>query len=92
LRYELYSLISQEIPNFDLIRAINDGLLPRHYDSANSKKLISLYLGNYLRDEIVAEAKNRNVEIFSRFLEAAAFTNGEMINRKIGRLPNEHNK
>ena len=28
----------------------------------------------------VAEAKIRNVEIFSRFLEAAAFTNGEMVN------------
>jgi predicted AAA+ superfamily ATPase len=80
LRYELYPLISQEIPNFDLIRAINNGLLPRHYDSANPKKLISAYLGNYLRDEIVAEAKIRNVEIFSRFLEAAAFSNGEMVN------------
>ena len=80
LRYELYPLISQEIPDFDLIRAINNGLLPRHYDSTNSKKLISSYLGNYLRDEIVAEAKIRNVEIFSRFLEAAAFTNGEMVN------------
>ncbi|GHT19602.1 ATPase [Bacteroidia bacterium] len=80
LRYELYPLISQEIPDFDLIRAINNGLLPRHYDSANPKKLISAYLGNYLRDEIVAEAKIRNVEIFSRFLEAAAFTNGEIVN------------
>ena len=80
LRYELYPLISQEIPDFDLIRAINNGLLPRHYDSVNPKKLISSYLGNYLRDEIVAEAKIRNVEIFSRFLDAAAFTNGEMVN------------
>lgn len=80
LRYELYPLISQEIPEFDLIRAINNGLLPRHYDSANPKKLIASYIGNYLRDEIVAEAKIRNVEVFSRFLEAAAFTNGEMVN------------
>jgi len=80
LRYELYPLVYPEIPNFDLIRAINNGLLPRHYDSANPKKLIASYIGNYLRDEIVAEAKIRNVEIFSRFLESAAFTNGEMVN------------
>ena len=80
LRYELYPLVYPEIPNFDLIRAINNGLLPRHYDSVNPKKLIASYIGNYLRDEIVAEAKIRNVEIFSRFLESAAFINGEMVN------------
>jgi predicted AAA+ superfamily ATPase len=80
LRYELYPLVYPEIPDFDLVRAINNGLLPRHYDSVNPKKLISSYIGNYLRDEIVAEAKIRNVEVFARFLEAAAFTNGEMVN------------
>ena len=80
LRYELYPLIYPEIPNFDLLRAINNGLLPRHYDSANPKKLIASYVGNYLRDEIVAEAKIRDVGIFSNFLTSVAFSNGEMVN------------
>ena len=80
LRYELYPLISVEIPDFDLIRALNHGLLPRHYDSANPRKLLSSYIGCYLQDEIVAEARIRNVHTFSRFLEVAALTNGEMIN------------
>jgi len=80
LRYELYPLISVEIPDFDLIRALNHGLLPRHYDSANPHKLISSYIGSYLKDEIVAEARIRNVQTFSRFLEIAALTNGEMVN------------
>lgn len=80
LRYELYPLISVEIPDFDLIRALNHGLLPRHYDSANPHKLISSYIGSYLKDEIVAEAHIRNVQTFSRFLEIAALTNGEMVN------------
>ena len=80
LRYELYPLISVEIPEFDLIRALNHGLLPRHYDSANPRKLLSSYIGSYLQDEIVAEARIRNVHTFSRFLEVAALTNGEMIN------------
>jgi predicted AAA+ superfamily ATPase len=80
LRYELYPLVSAEIPDFDLIRAINHGLLPRHYDAANPQKMIAAYIGNYLRDEIATEARIRNVGNFSRFLEAAALTNGEMVN------------
>jgi predicted AAA+ superfamily ATPase len=80
LRYELLPLISCEIPNFDLLKALNNGLLPRHYLAENPKKMISAYVGNYLRDEIVSEAKIRNVHVFSQFLEAAAFSNGEMVN------------
>lgn len=80
LRYELYPLISQEIPDFNLLCALNNGLLPRHYLSENPKLMVSAYIGNYLRDEIMAEARIRNIANFSRFLETAAFSNGEMVN------------
>lgn len=80
LRYELFPLVSAEIPDFDLKKALNNGLLPRHYLAENPKKMLSSYIGNYLRDEIVNEAKIRNVKVFSHFLEAAAFSNGEMVN------------
>lgn len=80
LRYELFPLVSHEIPDFSLLRALNHGLLPRHYLSENPAKLIESYIGNYLRDEIMAEARLRNVNSFSRFLEIAAFSNGEMVN------------
>ena len=80
LRYELYPLIYAEIPDFDLLKALNNGLLPRHYLSGNAKKLISAYIGSYLKDEIIAEAKIRNISAFTKFLEAAAFSNGEMVN------------
>jgi predicted AAA+ superfamily ATPase len=80
LRYELYPLISREIPDFNLIKALNNGLLPRHYLSVNPGKLLSAYIGSYLRDEIMAEARIRNINSFSRFLEMAAFSNGEMVN------------
>jgi predicted AAA+ superfamily ATPase len=80
IRYELYPLISAEIPDFDLLKALNNGLLPRHYLTANPDKLLSGYIGSYLRDEIIAEARIRNITSFSRFLEAAAFSNGEMVN------------
>lgn len=80
LRYELFPLISQEIPDFDLRKAINNGLLPRHYLAENAQKLLSAYVGNYLKDEIMAEARIRNISSFSKFLEAAAFSNGEIVN------------
>lgn len=80
LRYELFPFTSSEIPNFDLLRALNHGLLPRHYLTNNPKRNIAAYIGSYLRDEIVAEAKIRNVDIFARFLESAAFSNGEIVN------------
>ena len=80
IRYELYPLVSDEIPDFDLLKALNNGLLPRHYISTVPGKLLSAYIGSYLRDEIQAEARIRNIHLFSRFLEVAAFSNGEMIN------------
>lgn len=80
LRYELYPLSWCEITEFDLERALNHGLLPRHYNSDKADILLSAYVGNYLEDEIVAETRIRNVDIFSRFLEKAAFSNGEIVN------------
>ncbi|MDR1022195.1 MAG: DUF4143 domain-containing protein [Prevotellaceae bacterium] len=80
LRYELYPLVSAEIPDFDLLRAINHGLLPKIYDSAKPARLLNAYIENYLQYEIVAEAKLRSVDVFGRFLRAAAITNGEIVN------------
>jgi uncharacterized protein len=80
LRSELYPLVSAEIPDFDLLRALNNGLLPRHYLASDAGKLISGYIGSYLRDEIASEARIRNISSFSKFLESAAFSNGEILN------------
>lgn len=80
VRYELFPLVSSEIPELDLLNALNNGLLPRYYLSSTPGRLLSGYIGSYLRDEIIAEARLRNITSFSRFLEAAAFSNGEMVN------------
>jgi predicted AAA+ superfamily ATPase len=80
LRYELYPLVSAEIPRFNLVKALNHGLLPRHYLAEDAGKLLAAYLGDYLREEIAAEALARNIPLFARFLEAAAFSNGEILN------------
>ena len=80
LRYELFPLVSSEIENFNLLKALNSGLLPRHYLADNPKKLLEAYIGSYLKDEIMAESKIRNIGAFSRFLESAAFSNSEILN------------
>jgi predicted AAA+ superfamily ATPase len=82
IRYELFPLVYREIPDFNLLRALNCGLLPRHYLGENSKLLIQSYVGDYLKEEIAAEALSRNIPAFGRFLEAASFSNGEFVNYK----------
>lgn len=79
-RYELYPLVAAEIPDFNLLKALNHGLLPRHYLSTNPRKMISAYIGSYLQDEIAIEARIRNISSFSSFLEKAAFSNSEIVN------------
>lgn len=78
--YYLYPLVSAEIPNFDINRAINHGLLPPHYDADDPSELMSAYMDVYLREEVKAEALVRNIKSFNRFLEIAAMTSGEMVN------------
>lgn len=80
LRYELYPLVSQEIENFDLLRAVNVGLLPRHYGVEDSSRMRASYIGDYLKEEVAAEALTRNIPAFARFLEVAAFSQGDVIN------------
>ena len=80
LSVNLYPLVSAEIPDFDLIRAINHGMIPRHYMVANPKKRLQAYIGTYLKEEIQNEAVVRQLASFNRFLDIAAQCDGEMIN------------
>jgi len=80
IRYELHPLVYPEISDFSLSKALNAGLLPRHYQSTHPQRLVESYVGDYLKEEIAAEALTRNVPGFSRFLIIAALTNGELIN------------
>jgi predicted AAA+ superfamily ATPase len=80
VRYELHPLVYPEIPNFSLERALNAGLLPRHYQSSNPHQLLQAYVGDYLKEEIAAEALTRNIPAFSRFLQIASLSNGELTN------------
>ena len=66
--------------HFDLIRAIQRGLLPSIYFSDDPCADLQAYAGSYLQQEIIAEGSARNVPAFSRFLRVAALCNGTIVN------------
>ena len=76
----LYPLVSAEIPNFDIDRAVTYGMIPSHYLAKNPSRLLAGYIDVYLKEEIKEEALVRNLDAFHRFLEVAALTDGEIIN------------
>ena len=78
----LYPLVSREIDDFDIQKAVNLGMLPKIYTSSNPRRLMQAYVDIYLKEEIKAEALVRNLSSFTRFLETAAMTDGEIVNYK----------
>ena len=78
----LYPLISAEIPDFDLDRAITYGMIPSHYLASNPQRRLATYIDIYLKEEIKEEALVRSLSTFNRFLEIAALTDGEIINNQ----------
>ena len=66
--------------HFNLLRALERGLLPSVYFSDDPHADLQAYAGNYLQQEIVAEGATRNVPAFSRFLKVAALCNGTIVN------------
>ena len=76
----LFPLVSAEIPDFDIDRAVTYGMIPSHYLARRPERLLSGYIDIYLKEEIKEEALVRNLDGFHRFLEVAALTDGEIIN------------
>jgi len=79
LKVVLYPLVSAEIPDFDIHKAVRYGTLPRHYLISDPWKRLGAYVSVYLNEEIREEALSRQLKIFSRFMETAAFSNGEIV-------------
>ena len=81
VRHELFGLISEEIgATFDLVRALNHGLLPRHYLADAPAGQLRAYVQDYLKEEIAQEGLTRSLPAFSTFLSAAALSDGEIVN------------
>lgn len=81
LRYELFGVVSAELQSqFDLVRMLNHGYLPRHYLENSPEPLIRAYVQDYLKEEILAEGISRNLPVFSGFLNSAVLSDTAVLN------------
>jgi len=67
--------------NFE--RILKFGMLPEAYIESDDELVVEYlktYAGIYLKEEIMQETLKRDIQIFSSFLEVAAFANGTPVN------------
>jgi len=66
--------------DFDLKRALRYGCLPLACTSESPQDYLKSYAATYLREEVQQEGLTRNIGAFGRFLEAASFSQGGVLN------------
>ncbi len=79
-RYEMFPLVTSEIKDLDLLRALNHGMIPEHYLQENSNMALKAYTKDYLKEEVFDEGLTRNIPAFSRFFDAMGYSHGEITN------------
>lgn len=81
LTYYFHPLTSEELAErFSLEKSLKFGHLPMVYNTQDPKKFLNSYIQAYLKEEIQQEGLTRNLGDFSRFLETASFSQGEVLN------------
>src|SRR3990167_1409129 len=76
----LHPLCYAELPDFDLDHYLRWGGLPIVHTSETPHEELQAYVQTYLHEEILAEGLVRRLPPFARFLTAAAFMNGHLLN------------
>ena len=76
----MFPLVSQELDNLDLLKALNRGLIPVHYLRDDYRKSLRAYVTDYLKEEVFDEGLTRNIPAFSRFFDAMGYSHGELTN------------
>ena len=76
----LFPLVWKEVTDFQIDRAVQNGMIPRHYLIDDAIDRLEGYVEIYLREEIRDEAAVENIDAFEQFMEAAAISDGEMKN------------
>ncbi len=79
-RYEMFPLVSAELGDVDLLRALNHGTIPIHYLQDKHQKSLKAYVQDYLKEEVMDEGLTRNIPAFSRFFDAMGYSHGELTN------------
>lgn len=81
LTNHMYPLTALELGNdFDLKRSLIVGQLPTALSHEQPEKYLASYVKTYLREEVLQEGLTRNFPLFTRFLEIASFSQGEILN------------
>jgi predicted AAA+ superfamily ATPase len=81
LRLSMHPLSVAELgDDFQLEHSLRYGQLPSVYTEADPKKYLEAYVRTYLEEEIRQEGLTRNLSAFARFLEAASFSQGSLLN------------
>lgn len=65
---------------FRLPEVLKTGLVPLVVSSQNPAAVLDSYITLYLREEVMTEGLVRNLNNFSRFLEAISFSHGSVLN------------
>lgn len=84
LVYHMHPFIAQELGDaFDLAPVLMYGLLPPVFSEPNPSAFLKSYVMTYLREEVLQEGLTRNLAAFTRFLEAASFSQGQILNMSV---------
>lgn len=77
----LHPLTASELGNdFDLRHSLQFGQLPMACTDSDPRAYLQSYVKTYLQEEIQQEGLTRNLGAFTRFLEAASFSQGSILN------------
>ena len=81
LTFSMHPLSVAELGgDFRLEHSLKFGQLPSVYTEADPQKYLEAYVKTYLEEEIRHEGLTRNLSAFARFLEAASFSQGSILN------------
>lgn len=81
LTLSMHPLSAAELgDDFRLEHSLKYGQLPSVYAQTEPKKYLEAYVKTYLEEEIRQEGLTRNLSAFTRFLEAASFSQGSVLN------------
>jgi predicted AAA+ superfamily ATPase len=77
----MHPLTASELgDDFSLDRSLRVGHMPAAYSQPEPEKWLAGYVKTYLEEEVRQEGLTRNLGAFVRFLEAASFSQGAMLN------------
>lgn len=81
LNFYMHPLTAHELGDeFNISHALQYGLLPKAVQAKDPKHYLETYVVTYLREEVLQEGLTRNLGDFTRFMEIASFSQGNILN------------